>query len=112
MILAAMALALQPAPAPDRPRPPESHMGWHSCEDWTRARQVSRERPMEEWAWGYLTAFSRYGPRQSAKAEAEMKIAIWDRLDAYCTAHQRATFGEAVGKAVEELRRRSSSRRR
>lgn len=112
MILAAFALALQPAP-PSRAAPAgEHHMGWHSCEDWTRARQVSRERPMEEWAWGYLTAFSRYGPRTNAAAPAEMRRVIWGRLDAYCAAHQRAAFGEAVSLLVEELRRRRPSRRR
>jgi hypothetical protein len=114
MILAALALALALEPAPPARAAPaaEHHMGWHSCEDWTRARQVSRERPMEEWAWGYLTAFTRYGPRTDAAARAEMRRVIWSRLDAYCAADQRATFGDAVSMLVDELRRRRPPRRR
>lgn len=112
MILAVLALALQPALPPESPSGPGRHMGWHSCEDWTRARQVSRARPMEEWVWGYLTALGRHRPRLSVAAAAEMRAAIWARLDFYCAAHQQAAFGDAVSIAAEGFRRQTSRRRR
>ena len=106
MILIAIALALQAAAPPQGSSSPTTHMGWHSCEDWTRAREVRRAREMEEWVWGYLTALGRYGPRRSAGAPEEMRRAIWGRLDVYCAGNQRATFGNAVRLAVEGFRQR------
>jgi len=67
---------------------------------------------MEQWAWGYVTAFERYGePHRNAQARADVRNAIWGQLDAYCVAHPRSAFGDAVSLLVERLRRRPSRRR-
>lgn len=65
---------------------------------------------MQQWAWGYLTASQRYRPLPIRNVVA-MRDAIWGQLDAYCTTHQRASFGEAVSMLVEQLRRRPSRQR-
>jgi len=65
---------------------------------------------MEQWVWGYLTAFERHGrPRRNVQTDA--RNAIWQQLDAYCATHPRILFGEAVGMLVEQSRRRSSRQR-
>lgn len=118
MILAALALALQTAPPPAAIPLHEVSIGYGTCEDWTRARYYSsgarrtdeRARRMEQWAWGYLTAFERYGrPRRTV--QAEVRNGFWGELDAYCAAHQQMLFGEAVGMLVERSRRRPSRKR-
>lgn len=107
MMLAALALALQPPPASYVP-PPRQHMGNHSCEDWTSARRAGRRaaRAMEEFVWGFLTAFDLYGPRSSRKATADLRASIWGELDAYCAARPTAMFSEPVRLLVDPSRRR------
>ena len=110
MILAALALASQPVP-PHPPWPSATDLiGYHTCEDWTRARPTSGRgtgRRMEAWVWGYLSASDRYGPRLDRAEAAKVRKAVWSEIDVYCAAHPRALFGESVRMLVERLRRRS-----
>lgn len=110
MILTALLLATQPLPSSGGRPSGIDHIGYHSCEDWTRSRETSGQgtgRRMEAWVWGYLSAVDRYGPRSNRAVSAAVRDSIWSQLDAYCAAHQQATFGDSVRILVERLRRRS-----
>jgi len=130
MIVAALVLALEPASLPAGIPPRETSIGFGTCEDWTRARYYAdgtarwmmegtvprwrdeRARRMEQWAWGYLTAFEHYRRRsRNVRAQADLRNAFWGRLDDYCAAHQESLFGDAVQTIVERLSRRSSRHR-
>ena len=113
MIVMALALALQPAPTAAGNEARWASIGYGICEDWTRARAVSHDRAvrMAQWAWGYLTAFRRYGHPNRQVATSFLRTPILGELDVYCAAHQEALFGDAVSLLVEQHYRRRSRRR-
>jgi hypothetical protein len=125
-----LALALQvaspAAPPPQTVAPPAPRpllmvsMGYYTCEDWTIERRLApwraaqgmdarAVRRLEQWVWGYMEAFSRYGhPRGKVPM---MKNPIFAELDTYCAAHQTALIVDSVSQLVERLWGRGPQRR-